>query len=158
MSRRGEPMCSPDIILLVIVWFVFEPNVFAQRCKERKGRIATSRQDKRSVLGNMKCNMNKSTKDTRWVTTPIRQRLVTSRKRALRSRSVKAARSVCSGHQSRELKLLKKLTAEVIPYCGRGDRIEPTAMTMDSLTRPKSWNTTRWYYSSTNPPRVESLR
>ncbi len=84
--------------------------------------------------------MNKNTIDTRWVSTPIRQRLVTSRKRALRSRSVKAARSVCSGHRSRELKLRKKLNAEVFPYRGRGDRIELAVMTMDNSTRPESWN------------------
>lgn len=82
--------------------------------------------------------MKKSTIDTRWVSTPIRQRLVTSRKRALRSRSVKAARSVCSGHQSRVLKLRKNPNAEVFLHRGRGDRIELTVMTMGSLTRPES--------------------
>ncbi len=84
--------------------------------------------------------MNKNTIDTRRVTTPVRKRLVTSRKRALRSRSVKAARSVCSGHQSRELKLRKNLNAEAFPYRGRGGSIELTAMTMDSSTRPESWS------------------
>lgn len=82
--------------------------------------------------------MKKSTIDTRWVNTPIRKRLVTSRKRALRSRSVKAARSVCSGHQSRVLKLRKNPNVEVFLHRGRGDRIELVVMTMGSLTRPES--------------------
>ena len=43
----------------------------------------------------------KPTKDTRWVTTPTRERLAATRKPALRRRTVMAARSVCGGCRSR---------------------------------------------------------
>jgi hypothetical protein len=52
--------------------------------------------------------MMKGIEDIRWVTTPTRQRLVTSRKRTLRRRSERAARSVWSGHQSRVSQSRKK--------------------------------------------------
>ena len=53
-----------------------------------------------SGLSNCKNKDMKDTSDTQWVTTPTRKRLATSRKRALRSRIERSARSVCSERQS----------------------------------------------------------
>ncbi len=52
----------------------------------------------------------KGTTDIQRVNTPARQRWSASRKRALRSGSVRAARSVCSEHQSRVFELRNSLS------------------------------------------------
>lgn len=83
-------------------------------------------------------NMKKDTIDTRWVTTPIRQRLVTSRKRALRSRSVRAARSVCSEYRSRVIERRNFDDRWGLPVRVRGDSIAPAARTMAGVARPES--------------------
>ena len=82
--------------------------------------------------------MKKGTIDTQWVITPTRQRLATSRKRALRSRSVRAARSVCSEYRSRTIHPRKFLDRWGLPYHAMGDSIALAAMAMASVARPGS--------------------
>ena len=82
--------------------------------------------------------MKKGTIDTQWVATPTRQRLATSRKRALRSRSVRAARSVCSEHQSRVIESRKLVDCRGLPDRVRGDSIAQTVMAMVCMARPGS--------------------
>ena len=84
--------------------------------------------------------MKKGITDVRWVLTPTRQRLVTSRKRTLRRRSVRAARSVWSGHQSRVIESRNYADCLGLPVCVRGDRIAPMAMTITGAAGPGSWS------------------
>lgn len=80
----------------------------------------------------------KGTIDTQWVTTPTRQRLATSRKRALRSRSVRAARSVCSEYRSRTIEPRKFIARWGLPDHVKGDSIALAATAMASEARPGS--------------------
>lgn len=99
----------------------------------------TWRQAKPGMPGNMKIvNMKKGIIDIRRVATPARQRLVTSRKRTLRSRFARAARSVWSGHRSRVIESRKFTHRPGLPDCARGDCITLTAMTMGSVAGPGS--------------------
>ncbi len=82
--------------------------------------------------------MMKGTIDTQWVATPTRQRLATSRKRALRSRSVRAARSVCSEYRSRVIEPRKFDNRWGLPDRVRGDSIARAAKAMARVTRPGS--------------------
>ena len=82
--------------------------------------------------------MMKGTIDTQWVTTPTRQRLATSRKRALRSRSVRAARSVCSEYRSRTIEPRKFIARWGLPDHVKGDSIALAATAMASEARPGS--------------------
>ncbi len=82
--------------------------------------------------------MMKGRIDTQWVTTPTRQRLATRRKRALRSRSVRAARSVCSECQSRVIEPRKLVDRWGLPASVRGDSIALAAKAMASVVRPGS--------------------
>ncbi len=82
--------------------------------------------------------MLKGTIDTQWVATPTRQRLATSRKRALRSCSVRAARSVCSECQSRVIEPRKLDDRWGLPASVRGDSIALAAKAMASVVRPGS--------------------
>lgn len=82
--------------------------------------------------------MKKGTIDTQWVTTLTRQRLATGRKRALRSRSVRAARSVCSEYRSRTIHPRKFLDRWGLPYHAMGDSIALAATAMASEARPGS--------------------
>ena len=70
-------------------------------------------------VGIIESHNMKNTIDIRWVVNPKRQRLATSRKRALRSRTVRPARSVCSEHQSRVMESRNKTNR-----CGLLYRIE----------------------------------
>jgi len=90
-------------------------------------------------------NMKKDTVDTRWVATPIRQRLVTSRKRALRSRTERTARSVCSEYRSRVIEPRNYADRWGLPDCERGDGIRLSEMTLDSLARPGSESRAKVY-------------
>ncbi len=83
-------------------------------------------------------NMMKDTVDTQWVATPTRQRLATSRKRTLRSRSERAARSVWSEHRSRGIESRKVLTRQGLPADIRGDSIAQDVMAMTCAARPGS--------------------
>ena len=80
----------------------------------------------------------KGTIDTQWVTTPTRQRLATSRKRALRSRSVRAARSVCSEYRSHTIEPRKFVDRWGLPDRIKGDSIALAAKAMASEARPGS--------------------
>ena len=82
--------------------------------------------------------MKKGTIDTQWVITPTLQRLATSRKRALRSRSVRAARSVCSEYRSRTIQPRKFHDRWGLPDHARGDSIALAATAMASGARPGS--------------------
>ena len=82
--------------------------------------------------------MMKGTMDTQWVATPTRQRLATSRKRALRSRTVRAARSVCSEYQSRDIEPRKFDDCWGLSDRVRGDSIALAAKAMASEARPGS--------------------
>jgi hypothetical protein len=82
--------------------------------------------------------MMKGRIDTQWVATPTRQRLATSRKRALRSRSVRAARSVCSEYRSRVIEPRKFDNRWGLPDRVRGDSIARAAKAMARVTRPGS--------------------
>ena len=82
--------------------------------------------------------MMKGRIDTQWVITPTRQRLATSRKRALRSRSVRAARSVCSEYRSLVIEPRKFDNRWGLPDRVRGDSIARAAKAMARVTRPGS--------------------
>ena len=82
--------------------------------------------------------MMKGTIDTQWVSTPTRQRLATSRKRALRSRSVRAARSVCSEYRSRTIEPRTFIARWGLPDHVKGDSIALAATAMASEARPGS--------------------
>lgn len=82
--------------------------------------------------------MIKDTIDTQWVATPTRKRLATSRKRALRSRTVRAARSVCSDYRSRTTEFRKFDDCWGLPVCVRGDSTKLAAKAMASEARPGS--------------------
>lgn len=90
-------------------------------------------------------NMEKDTLDTRWVASPIRQRLVTSRKRALRSRSVRAARSVCSEYRSRVIESRKFDDCWGLSDRVRGDSIVLFVMDLDRTARPGSESRAKVY-------------
>jgi hypothetical protein len=83
-------------------------------------------------------DMKKGIVDIRWVATPTRQRLVTSRKRTLRSRSERAARSVWSRYESRVVESRKFTQRPGLPDCAREDCIALTATTMGSAAGPGS--------------------
>ena len=89
--------------------------------------------------------MMKGTIDTQWVATPTRQRLATSRKRALRSRSVRAARSVCSEYRSRIIEPRNFDNRWGLPDRVRGDSIAQAAMAMARVTRPGSESLAKVY-------------
>ena len=80
----------------------------------------------------------KDTIDTQRVATPARQRLATSRKRTLRSRSVKSARSVWSEHLSRVTESRKFAECQGLPVRVRGDSIAHTELAMVCAARPGS--------------------
>jgi hypothetical protein len=82
--------------------------------------------------------MMKGTIDTQWVATPTRQRLATNRKRALRSRSVRAARSVCSEYRSRIIEPRNVFDCWGLPVCARGDSTALAATAMASEAHPGS--------------------
>jgi hypothetical protein len=84
------------------------------------------------------CSLEKYTKDTRWVAKPIRQREVTSRKRALRSRPVRAARSVCSECQSRVIESRNFDNSLGLSDRDKGDRIGPSVKDLDGPAGPGS--------------------
>ena len=90
--------------------------------------------------------MEKDTVDTRWVTSPIRQRLVTRRKRALRSCTVRAARSVCSEYRSRVIESRNFDDCWGLPDRVRGDRIALPAMDLDRAARPGSESRAKVYW------------
>ena len=81
--------------------------------------------------------MKKGIIDIRWVLTPTRQRLVTSRKRTLRRRSVRAARSVWSGHRSRVIESRNFYCPGLLARC-RGDSSTQHVMTMSCASGPGS--------------------
>jgi hypothetical protein len=80
----------------------------------------------------------KDTTDTRRVANPARQRLATSRKRTLRSCSVRTARSVWSEYQSRVTESRKSRNRRGFSDRIRGNSIAPTATAMGGVTRPGS--------------------
>ena len=82
--------------------------------------------------------MMKGTIDTQWVATPTRQRLAASRKRALRSHTVRVARSVCSESQSRVIEPRKFDDRWGPSDRNRGDSIALTALAMAGAARPGS--------------------
>ena len=82
--------------------------------------------------------MKKGIIDIRWVPTPTRQRLVTSRKRTLRRRSVRAARSVWSGHRSCVIESRNFQYCPGLPDRCRGDRTVRHATTMSRGAGPGS--------------------
>jgi|AntAceMinimDraft_8_1070364.scaffolds.fasta_scaffold136795_2 hypothetical protein len=90
--------------------------------------------------------MMKDTIDTQWVNTPTRQRLATSRKRTLRSRSVRAARSVWSEYQSRIIEPRNFDDCWGLPARVRGDNIVLAAMAMAKETRPRSESRAEVYW------------
>jgi len=90
--------------------------------------------------------MMKDTIDTQWVATPTRQRLATSRKRALRRHSVRVARSVCSESQSRVIEPRKLAYRWGLPVCVRGDSITAAAMAMAVVARPGSKSVAKRYW------------
>ena len=75
---------------------------------------------------------------TQWVPTPTRKRLVTNRKRTLRSRSEKAARSVWSECESCMTESRNFVDCQGLPVRVRGDNIARNDLTMDRATRPGS--------------------
>ena len=62
--------------------------------------------------------------DIQWVSNPTRQRLTTIRKRALRSRTERSARSVCSEHQSRVIEPRNLNHCWGLPLCNMGGSID----------------------------------
>lgn len=84
--------------------------------------------------------------DTQRVTTPARKRLVTNRKRTLRSRSVKTARSVWSECESCMTESRNFVDCQGLPACERGDNIARNDLTMDRATRPGSTSRADTYW------------
>ena len=80
----------------------------------------------------------KDTINTQRVTTPARQRLATSRKRTLRSRSVKAARSVWSEHRSCVTESRNFVDCQGLPVRVKEDNIARNVMAMERAARPGS--------------------
>ena len=97
-----------------------------------------SRQVKPGVSGVMDRNMMKDTVDTRRVNNPARQRLATSRKRTLRSRSARTARSVWSEYQSCVIEFRKQISRRGFPVQDRGNSTASTATAMVDGARPES--------------------
>jgi hypothetical protein len=87
----------------------------------------------------------KDTIDTQRVTNPVRQRLAASRKRTLRSRTVRSARSVWSEHQSRVIESRKFADGLGLPYCAKGDSIVQDDMAMTCATSPGSESRAKMY-------------
>ncbi len=79
----------------------------------------------------------KGTLDIRRVITPARQRLVTSRKRTLRRRSVRAARSVWSRPRSRAVEF-RNFIAEVFLLDPGGTALRRALVTECGEARPES--------------------
>ena len=82
--------------------------------------------------------MRKNATDAQRVATPVRQRQAASRKRALRSRTVRAARSVCSEHRSRVTESRKFVDRWGLPVCVRGDSIDLPVKALSKSARPGS--------------------
>lgn len=82
--------------------------------------------------------MRKNATDAQRVATPVRQRQAASRKRALRSRPVRAARSVCSEHQSRVTESRKFDDRWGLPVCDRGDSTDLPTKALSKSARPGS--------------------
>lgn len=82
--------------------------------------------------------MRKYTSDTRWGINPTRQRLATSRKRTLRSRSARSARSVWSEYQSCVMESRKLALRRGFSVRTRGNSTVSTAIAMGDAARPGS--------------------
>ena len=81
----------------------------------------------------------KSTTDIQWVSTPTRQRRVVSRKRTLRSCSVRVARSVWSENQSRGIESRKLDDRWGLPESCKGGQHHGGCLTTKSIVaRPGS--------------------
>ena len=79
--------------------------------------------------------MLKRTTVIRWVNTPTRQSLASSRKRTLRRRSAMAARSVWSGSKSRVIESRKVNHRGGLPILIMGGSTEPAAVRRPSKGR-----------------------
>jgi hypothetical protein len=79
--------------------------------------------------------MLKRTTVIRWVITPTRQSLASSRKRTLRRRSAMAARSVWSGSKSRVIESRKVNHRGGLPIPNMGGSTEPAAVRRSSKGR-----------------------
>jgi hypothetical protein len=79
--------------------------------------------------------MLKRTTVIRWVITPTRQSLASSRKRTLRRRSAMAARSVWSGSKSRVIESRKVNHRGGLPIRNMGGSTEPAAVRRSSKGR-----------------------
>lgn len=79
--------------------------------------------------------MLKRTTVIRWVNTPTRQSLASSRKRTLRRRSAMAARSVWSGSRSRVIESRKVNHRGGLPIRNTGGSTEPAAVRRPSKGR-----------------------
>jgi len=90
-------------------------------------------------------SMMKDTEDTRRVTTPDRQREGISRKRTLRSRTVRAARSVWSEHQSRVIESRKIRKARVFLLREGRTELSWAAKAEDKMARPGSESRAKMY-------------
>jgi hypothetical protein len=82
--------------------------------------------------------MRKDTNDTRWVASPTRQRPATGRKRALRSRTARSARSVCSEYRSRVIEPRKFDDCRGLPDRVKGDSTAAAVMVMAAAARSGS--------------------
>jgi len=83
--------------------------------------------------------MLKRTTVIRWVNTPTRQSLASSRKRTLRRRSAMAARSVWSGSRSRVIESRKVNHRGGLPIRNMGGSTEPAAVRRPSKGRRPWW-------------------
>lgn len=83
--------------------------------------------------------MLKRTTVIRWVTTPTRQSLASSRKRTLRRRPAMAARSVWSGSRSRVIEFRKGNHRGGLPTRNMGGSTEPAAVRRPSKGRRPWW-------------------
>jgi hypothetical protein len=83
--------------------------------------------------------MLKRTTVIRWVTTPTRQSLASSRKRTLRRRPAMAARSVWSGSKSRVIEFRKEKHCGGLPSREMGGSTEPAAVSRPSKGRRPWW-------------------
>lgn len=83
--------------------------------------------------------MLKRTTVIRWVATPTRQSLASSRKRTLRRRPAMAARSVWSGSKSRVIESRKANHCGGLPSRNMGGSTEPAAVRRPSQGRRPWW-------------------
>lgn len=98
-----------------------------------------SRQDKPSFWGFMNnVNIMKEKVYIQRVTNPAWQRLATDQKRTLRSGSIRAARSVWSESQSRDIESRNFVDSWGLPVRVKGGCIRVLAKAMSTWTRPGS--------------------